>query len=89
MSHIQNKKAKFNYEILETLSAGIELLGLEVKSIREGKGSLEGAHVIVRGGEVFLVEAEIQAIQKINAPDGFDARRPRKLLLNKKEMKAD
>ena len=84
---IQNKKAGFNYEFLEKLNAGIELFGFEVKSIRAKLGSLEGAYVIVRGNEAFLVNAYIPAYQPKNAPKGYDERRNRKLLLTKKEIK--
>lgn len=87
MSLVNNKKAGFNYELLEKFEAGVELLGFEVKSVKAGHGSLEGSYVIVRGGEAFLVEAEIPAFQKANAPENFDPRRPRKLLLTKKEIK--
>ena len=51
MAHYaENRKAYFNYEILEKYEAGIELLGVEVKSVRSGRMSLEGAFVVVRGG---------------------------------------
>ena len=83
---IKNKKVRFNYELLETFSAGMELFGYEVKSLRNKHGSLEGAHVIVRGGEVFLVGATIPAYQPANAPDDYDPARVRKLLLTKKEI---
>src|SRR3989338_3617892 len=83
---IQNKKAGFNYEFLEKLNAGIELFGFEVKSIRAKQGSLEGAYVIVRGKEAFLLNAYIPAYQPKNAPKGYDERRNRKLLLTKKEI---
>src|SRR3989338_6128800 len=83
---IQNKKAGFNYEFLEKLNAGIELFGFEVKSIRAKLGSLEGAYVIVRGNEAFLVNAYIPAYQPKNAPKGYDEKRNRKLLLTKKEI---
>lgn len=86
MGLIDNKKAGFNFELLERIEAGIELLGSEVKSIRNSRGSLEGARVIVRGGEAFLVGADIPAYQPNNAPKGFDAKRNRKLLLSKKEL---
>lgn len=82
----QNKKAAFNYEILEKLDAGIELLGSEVKAIRAGHVSLEGAHIIVRGGEAFLIGAEIAPYQPKNTPASYDSRRNRKLLLTKKEI---
>ena len=85
---LANKKAYFNYEILEKLTAGIELLGLEVKSIRAKLGSLEGSYVIVRGNEVFMVNASIPSYQPKNAPKGYEERRNRKLLLTKKEIRA-
>ena len=83
---VQNKKAGLNYETLETFEAGLELLGPEVKSLREGQGSLEGAHVVVRGGEAYLVGAHIPPYQPGNTPQGYDAERTRKLLLTQKEL---
>lgn len=86
MSIIQNKKATFDYEILEKFEAGISLLGTEVKSVRKGQGKLEGAYVVIRGGEAYLVDASIPAFQKKNAPEDYDPERLRKLLLSKKEL---
>lgn len=86
MSLIQNKKAHFNYEILERYEAGIELLGAEVKAVRDGRGSLEGSHVTVRGGEAYLVGATVQPYQAGNVPKGYDAVRNRRLLLTKDEI---
>ena len=86
MSLIENKKAHFNYEILEKFEAGIELLGHEVKSLKGKQGSLEGAYVIIRGGEAYLINANIPAYQPANAPAGFKEERPRKLLLQKQEI---
>lgn len=83
---LENHKAHFNYEFLEKLEAGIELLGSEVKSLRAKLGSLEGAYAIVRGSEAFLVNAYIPAYQPKNMPKGYDERRNRKLLLTKKEL---
>ncbi|PIQ69169.1 MAG: SsrA-binding protein [Candidatus Taylorbacteria bacterium CG11_big_fil_rev_8_21_14_0_20_46_11] len=83
---IENKKAHFNYEFLEKLEVGIELFGFEVKSLRSKLGSLEGGHVVIRGMEAFLINTYIPAFQPKNAPQGFDERRPRKLLLTKKEL---
>lgn len=83
---LENRKATFNYEFLEKLDAGIELFGFEVKSLRGKLGSLEGAYVIVRGKEAFMVGAYIPAYQPKNAPKGYDERRNRKLLLTKKEI---
>ena len=86
MSLIEHKKARFNYEILETYEAGLELLGFEVKSLRKGQGSLDGAHVIVRGGEAYLVGATIPPYQTGNTPKEYDPARTRRLLLTKKEL---
>lgn len=85
-SYAENRKAHFNYEILEKYETGIELLGTEVKSVRNGQISLEGAFVIVRGGEVFLINANIPPFQIKNAPTDYDPLRNRKLLLTKKEI---
>ncbi len=81
-----HKKAFFDYEILEKLDAGIELFGHEVKAIRTGHVSLEGAHVTVRGGEAFLIGATIAPYQQNNTPKEYDPRRNRRLLLTKKEL---
>ena len=86
MALIQNKKVRLNYEITETFEAGMELFGLEVKSLRNKLGSLDGAHVIVRGNEVFLVGATIPPYQPSNTPESYEPDRNRKLLLNKKEI---
>jgi len=86
MSLISNKKAKHDYEILDTFEAGLKLRGHEAKAIRAGKGSLRGSHVIVRGEEAFLVGANISPYQPENTPKDYDPERPRKLLLSKKEI---
>ncbi len=83
---MENKKIYLKYEILEKYEAGIELLGLEVKSIRKGFGSLDGSYVIVRGGEAYLINANIPPYQVGNTPKDYDPRRNRRLLLTKKEI---
>ena len=88
MSLLEHKKARFDYEILEELEAGIELLGHEVKALRGKQGKLEGSHVIVRGGEAYLVGASIPPYQPKNTEEGYDPARSRKLLLTKKELAA-
>jgi len=85
-NYAENRKARFNYEILEKYETGIELLGTEVKSVRAGQMSLEGAFVIARGGEAFLINANIPPFQPKNAPKDYDPLRNRKLLLTKKEI---
>ena len=87
MSHYaENRKARFNYEIIEKYEAGIELLGSEVKSVRSGQMSLEGAFVIVRGGEAYLINVNIPPYQPKNSPKDYDPLRNRRLLLTKKEI---
>lgn len=85
-NYAENRKARFDYEIIEKYETGIELLGSEVKSVRGGQMSLEGAFVIVRGGEAFLINANIPAYQAKNAPKDYDPLRNRRLLLTKKEI---
>lgn len=84
---VDYKKARFNYEILETYEAGIELVGSEVKSLKKGQGSLDGSHVIVRGGEAYIVGMLVPPYQENNQPAGYDSRRNRKLLLTKKDIR--
>lgn len=86
MSLIQNKKAHFNYEILDKFEAGLELLGFEVKSLKKGQGSLEGAHVTVRGGEAYVIGMQVPPYQPANTPKDYDPLRHRRLLLTKKEI---
>ena len=83
-----NSKAGFDYEILETFSAGLELIGSEVKSVRAGRISLAGAFVGIRGGEAFLLGSNIEPYQPKNISEGYDATRPKKLLLTKSELKS-
>jgi len=83
---IQNKKATFNFELLETYEAGVILHGHEVKAIRAGKGKLDGAYVVIRGGEAFLIGAAISPYQPKNTPKSYDPERTRTLLLSKKEL---
>lgn len=82
-----NKRARYDYETLETYEAGIELLGLEVKSLRSHAASLEGAYIVVRGGEAFVLNMGIPPYQTANTPEGYDPLRPRKLLLSKSELR--
>lgn len=85
---LENKKAHFDYEILETFEAGMELYGFEVKSLKDKRGSLAGGFVIVRGGEAFVTGMHIPPYQPANTPEGYDPLRTRKLLLTKKEITA-
>jgi SsrA-binding protein len=85
--YAENRKARFNYEFSEKYEAGIELLGLEVKAIRTGRLSLEGAFVLIRGGEAYLINATIAPYQAENTPKDYDSMRNRRLLLTKEEIK--
>ncbi|MFQ5540762.1 MAG: SsrA-binding protein SmpB [Candidatus Paceibacteria bacterium] len=86
MAFIENKKARFDFEILETFEAGAVLAGHEAKAVRAGRGSLDGARVAVRGGEAFLMGASVAPYQPNNTPKGYDRERARKLLMNRKEI---
>lgn len=86
MALIENKKAYFNYEILERYQAGIELLGTEVKALRSKRGSIDGSHITVRGGEAYLVGATINPYQAGNVPRDYEIMRNRRLLLTKQEI---
>ncbi len=83
----QNKKAYYDYEVLEDFEAGIVLTGQEVKSIRNGRMSLKGSHIIIQEGEVFLIGSKIPPYQPKNTPKDYDPGRKRKLLLTKKEIR--
>ncbi len=85
-NYAENRKARFDYEILEKYEAGIELLGTEVKSVRGGRMSLDGAFVIIRGGEAYLIHSNIPAYQLKNAPKDYDPLRNRRMLMTKKEI---
>ncbi|MFA4931076.1 MAG: SsrA-binding protein SmpB [Patescibacteria group bacterium] len=80
-----NKKARYDYEILETLVAGIELKGHEVKSIRQGKISIKEAHARLINNQVFLLGANITQYKQ-HADQNYDPIRTRKLLLHRQEI---
>lgn len=82
----KNKKAFFNYEILETLEAGIALVGSEVKSVREGRISLKESYAEIKSGEIFLVSCHISPYEASNRFN-HDPLRERKLLLHRREIK--
>jgi len=83
---LENKKARLRYAIIDTYSAGIELTGGEAKSLRARHGSLDGARVVVRGGEAYLSGMTIPPYQVANTAKGYDPERPRRLLLKKSEI---
>ena len=82
---ITNKRAFFDYKLVESFEAGINLFGHEVKSIRLGKADLNGSFVKIIGNEAFLVNAKIFPYQP-GQVENYDDRRTRKLLMHKKEI---
>lgn len=82
----ENRKAHFDYEILEKFEAGLILTGAEVKSIKNGRMNLAGSYVNFHNGEPYLIGASIAPYQPKNQPPDYDLSRSRKLLLNKKEI---
>ncbi len=83
----ENKKAYFNYEILEKFEAGIVLTGQEVKSIKSGRIDLAGSYVVLKNEEAYLINANIPPYQPKNVSPDYDPERSRKLLLKKSEIK--
>lgn len=84
---IVNRKARFDYDLGDTLLLGIELTGKETKALRQGRGQLVGAHVVVAKGELWLVNATISSGKTFNIPEN-EATRTRKLLATKREIAA-
>jgi len=82
---ISNRKARFEYEILDTFEAGIVLVGSEVKSLRQGKANLQDSYALVKNGEVWLLNMHINPYEQANQFN-HDPLRTRKLLLNKSEI---
>lgn len=81
----ENKKARFDYHILETFEAGLVLQGSEVKSLRQGSVNLKDSYISFQGEEAFLQKAHI-SIYEASSYNNHDPERLRKLLLNKKEL---
>lgn len=82
----QNRRARFDYFIEETLEAGIVLTGTEVKSLRAGQASVNESYASVEGSEIVLVNAYIPEYNKAHVKLQHEVRRPRKLLLHKNQM---
>jgi len=81
-----NKKAHFNYEILEKIEAGIVLTGIEAKAVKTGKADLSGSFAIIRNNKISLVNCSISPYQPKNINFIYESDRTKKLLLNKKEI---
>lgn len=86
MKLVESKKLHLTYTISKSYEAGLELFGFEVKALRNKQGSLEGAKVLIRGGEAFLVGVYIPPYQAANTSKSYDPYRTRKLLLKKSEV---
>ena len=80
-----NRKARFNYFIDETLEAGVALTGTEVKSLRQGKATIGESYADSRGGEIWLINANIPEYQQANRFN-HAPKRPRKLLLHRRQI---
>ena len=83
----KNKKAFYDYEILEKFEAGMVLTGQEVKSIKSGRMSLKGSYVVLKDEEPYLIGASVPPYQPANTPKDYNPGKPRKLLLHKTEIK--
>lgn len=82
---VQNRKARHNYEILETIEAGMQLQGSEVKALREGHGNIAEAYARPQGSEFYLVNAHIPEYRQAGAQN-HEPNRMRKLLLHRREI---
>ena len=85
MIEIRNKKAYFDYTVLEELEAGISLVGTEIKSVRKGSVDLKDSFITIKNGEAFILNMYIAKYEEGNIFN-HDERRTRKLLLHKKEI---
>lgn len=85
MIEINNRKAKYDYEILDTIEAGIVLTGTEIKSIKIGSANLKDSYAIIKNGEIFLLNMHISHYEQGNIFN-HEETRTRKLLLHKKEI---
>ena len=84
--YVNNSKAGFDYEILETIEAGLVLKGTEVKAIKTGKASIKGSFVKILNGRPQLIGATISPYQPNNTPPDYDPTATRMLLLSKKQI---
>ena len=85
--HAVNRRALYDYEVLETYEAGIELFGFEVKAIKNGRLNLSGSYVVIKNNEAWLLNAAVAPYQPRNTPADYNETRSRRLLLKKAEIK--
>jgi len=83
--NIKNKKASFQYEFIEKMEAGMQLVGTEIKSIREGKASIKEGYCAFKKGELFVFNIDITPYKEASFAN-HEPKRPRKLLLHKQEL---
>ena len=81
----ENRKARFSYEVLDTIEAGLALTGTEVKSLRQGQANIQESYAAIEGGEIWLINSYVPEYLQGNRFN-HEPRRRRKLLLNKREM---
>ncbi len=87
MIYVSNRKIGKDYTILEKITAGIELFGFEVKSIKKSQGSLDGSYVTTDAGQAYVASMFIPPYQEKNTPQDYDPLRRRKLLLHKDQIR--
>jgi SsrA-binding protein len=83
----ENRRARFDYIVLETFEAGIALFGFEVKSVKNGRINLAGSFAVPQDNEFWLLNADIPPYQPKNTPADYDQKRSRRLLLKRDEIK--
>ena len=83
---VDNRRARFDYQLLETFEAGVALTGWEVKALRAGKVQLTDSYVLIKNGEAYLLGAQITPLETVSTHFVADPTRTRKLLLHKKEL---
>lgn len=86
MVYAENKKARHDYFALQSFDGGIVLTGQETKSVREGGAKLQGAYLVIRGGELWLLGCHIAPYSKAGKIEGYDSTQTRKILLKRQEI---
>lgn len=86
MAIVQNRKAQHDYSIEERFEAGLVLKGWEVKSIRAGRSQIKESHVIIRGAELFLLNAHVMPLPTASTHEKAEPARTRKLLMHAREI---
>ncbi len=84
--YASNRRVVFDYHILETIEAGIELTGFETKAVRLGRININGSYAIIKNNQIWLLNAAISPYQPQNLPSEFSGERTKRLLLKKKEI---